>query len=147
MLDIPATSKGPHVLREGSFVMGTRGVSLSGDAARDIRETLTEQGLSNAEIARKLGMHRDTISRTLNAQPRDRGTLKPILQYFIKIGVVCLEKGETLESLLAKKPEPSYNVPNTAQDITEGCMGSSGQSLSRAQALASAVQAQELVKS
>jgi transcriptional regulator with XRE-family HTH domain len=126
--------------------MGTRGVSLSGDAARRIRDTLTEQGLSNAEIARKLGMHRDTISRTLNAKPQDRKTLNPILQYLINIDVVCLEKGQTLESLLAKKPEPSYKVPNAAQDITEGCMGSSSQSLS-AFALAVVQQAQEWVKS
>jgi transcriptional regulator with XRE-family HTH domain len=127
--------------------MGTRGVSLSGDVARDIRETLTEQGLSNAEIARKLGMNKDTISRTLNAKSQDRKTLNPILQYLINIGVVCLEKGQTLESLLAKKPEPSYNVPDAAQDITDGCMGSSGQSLPAAKALAAAQQARELVRS
>lgn len=146
MLDIPATSKGPYVLDQQSFVMGTRGVSLSDDAARYIRETLIEKGLSNIEIARTLGMHKNTISGTLNAKPRDRKTLNTILQYLINIGVVCLEKGQTLESLLAKKPEPSYKVPNAAQDITEGCMGSSSQSLS-AFALAVVQQAQEWVKS
>jgi hypothetical protein len=147
MLDIPATSNGPHVLREGSFVMGTRGVSLSGDAARDIRDTLTRQRLTQAGIARDCGVGEHIIQRILEPQSKYRNTLEPILQYLINIGVVCLEKGQTLESLLAKKPEPLYEVPDAAQDITDGCMGSSGQSLPAAQALTAAVQAQELVRS
>jgi hypothetical protein len=92
-------------------------------------------------------VHKITIGKTLNAQPPGKNTLNHILQHFIKIGVVSLEEGQTLESLLAKKLEPSYEVPDAAQDITDGCMGSSGQSLGAVQALAAAVQAQELVKS
>ena len=146
MLDIPANNNGPYVLDQQSFVMGKRGVSLSDDAARYIRETLIEKGLSNIEISRTVGMHKATISRTLNATPRDRSTLSIILQHFIIIGVVSLEQGQTLDTLLEKKPEPSYDIPNAAQDITEGCMGSSGQSLPAAQALVAA-QVEALVRS
>jgi hypothetical protein len=147
MLDIPATSNGPHVLREGSFVMGTRGVSLSGDAARDIRNTLRRQRLTQAGIARDCGVGEYIIQRILAPQLKYRKTLEPILQYFISIGVVSLEQGQTLESLLAKKPAPSYDVPSAATGTTQGCMDSFGQSPLAAQALAAVQQVQELVRS
>ena len=131
--------------------MGEKTASLSQDALDAINQIFKTEAFRGKKAliikTHKPDIQDDSIKSFFRKKPMNKYIFKNISEALMAAGVVCLEKGQTLESLLANKPEPSYEVPNPAQDITEGCMGSSGQSLSRAQALAAAVQAQELVKS